>query len=288
MKRIYGHIRSNIYEYTILVLFLVSLAVWFMVFQEDRRGVLTIAFLNVGQGDAIFIESPTGVQVLIDAGPGSAIRKELSAVMPWYDRHIDMIVATHSDRDHFEGFIPFFDMYTTDVVLYSGTESESGSYDVFEKRIERAGVPYVVAKRGQRVDLGGGAYLDILFPDRDVSGLETNDASVVMRLAYGDTHVMLQGDSPMKIEEHILRLDPNILQSDILKAGHHGSKTSTSEAYVKAVDPEWAIISAGKGNSYGHPHKEVVDVLTQLEVEILGTYDGRIVFESDGKSFSRK
>jgi len=289
MIRAVSHIRKNAKWYFLLGLILVSIVLWAIVVRENREGVLTFSVLNIGQGDSILVESPTGVQVLIDAGPNRGVMKELSAVLSWYDRHIDMIVATHADKDHFEGFIPFFDKYKTEVVLLSGTESSSDTYKVFKEKIQKNNLPVVLARRGQVVDIGGGAYLEVLFPDRDVSGMETNDASVVLKLVYGETSAILQGDSPVKIEEYLISLDKAGLNSDILKTGHHGSRTSTGEEYVKAVSPKWAIITAGKDNSYGHPHSEVVDILNKLKVEILGTHVlGRIVFESDGKDFIQK
>ena len=257
----------------------------FVVLREDRDGLMTVTFLDVGQGDAIFIESPTGTQVVVDGGPGKVLMREISSVLPFYDRSVDMIVVTNPDKDHYEGFIGFLKKYAVDVVLEPGTTNVSGVYKTFEEEIKIRKISKVIARRGQIVDIGGGAYIEILFPDRDISGLGANDGSIVMRLVYGDTSVMLQGDSTAKIEEYLIALGGN-LDSDILKTGHHGSKTSTIENYVDVVSPEWAIISAGKDNTYGHPHKETLDTLNKEKVKILGTYDlRRIIFKSDGKKF---
>src|SRR3989338_5382084 len=112
-----------------------------------------------------------------------------------------------------------------------------------------------------KLNLGGGTFLDILFPDRDVSTFETNDGSVVARLSYDNTSIMLTGDATTKTEKIILDENPNeMLHSTILKVGHHGSRTSTSYAFVQAVAPEYAIISDGEDNKYGHPHKETLDI----------------------------
>src|SRR5205823_5277144 len=127
-------------------------------------------------------------------------------------------------------------------------------------------IPEILARRGQIIDLGGGAYLQVLFPDRDVSGLSSNDGSIVMRLVYGDTSVALQGDSTAKIEHYLVGLDGGNLKSTILKAGHHGSRTSTTEEYVRAVAPQWTVMSSGVNNSYGHPHKETLDTLAKLNI----------------------
>ena len=120
--------------------------------------------------------------------------------------------------------------------------------------------------------MGGGVMIDVLFPDRDVSSWSTNDGSVVARLSYGKTSIMLTGDAPIKTEQIILSENsPSRLQSNILKVGHHGSRTSTSSTFLKAVSPTYALISDGKDNKYGHPHKETLDALTQLGVKILRT-----------------
>lgn len=139
------------------------------------------------------------------------------------------------------------------------------------------------------VNFGDGAKLFVLFPNQDVSKWETNEASIVAKLVYGENSFLLTGDSPIKTENILLKLDSKILDSDVLKAGHHGSRTSTSLAYAEAVSPTYAIISAGKDNSYGHPHKEVLDILTKVGAKILSTIDkGTIKFESDGESLKLK
>src|SRR3989338_1188488 len=129
------------------------------------------------------------------------------------------------------------------------------------------------------INFGDGVKLQILFPNQDVSKWETNDASIVAKLVYGDKSFLLTGDSPIKTENILLKLNPDILDSDVLKAGHHGSRTSTSLVYVKAVSPEYTVISAGKDNTYGHPHKEVLNILSNLGVKIVSTIDsGTIKF----------
>jgi len=266
-----------------------SATLWYVAIRENRDGILTISFLNIGQGDAIFIESPTGMQVVIDGGPNKAIMKEITSIMPWYDRHIDMIMVTNPDKDHYEGFIPLFSRYTIGVEVEPGTVSQTEMYRTLKNIIQTKKVASIVARRGQIIDIGGGAYIQILFPDRDVSGLSTNNGSIVAKLVYGQTSVLLTGDSPIAIEEYLISQDKTILDSDILKVGHHGSRTSTSGAFVQAISPAYAVISAGKDNSYGHPHKEVLDILAKKKVPVLGTYDlGRITFVSDGKRLVRK
>ncbi|MEQ1561285.1 MAG: MBL fold metallo-hydrolase [Nitrospira sp.] len=262
------------------------MVLWAVLSRENRGGVLTFSVLDMGQGDALWIESPTGVQVLVDGGPDNTLMREVSKVLPWYDRHIDMLVVTNPDRDHYEGFISLLDKYSTDVVLEPGTFNKNEAYAVLENKIIKKKIPKVLARRGEVVDLGGGAYLQILFPDRDVSGLTTNDGSIVMKLVYGETSVMLQGDSTAKIEHYLVGLDSDSLKSSILKAGHHGSRTSSTEEYVSAVSPYAVVVSSGKNNSYGHPHKETLETAEKLKIPTYDTCNnGRLTLKSDGKKF---
>lgn len=282
------HFKENFRWYLLAILVGISLILWVIALRYEA-GKLNFHVLYVGQGDALLIESPTGIQVLIDAGPGNSILREASKILPFYDRHVDMIILTHPDRDHYEGFISFLKKYKTDVLLHPGTKNDSSGYSEFENIILNKKIPTVLARRGQIVDLGGGAYLKIFFPDRDVSGIAINDSSIVMKLVYGDTSVLLQGDSPEKIESYLLSLGRDDLDSDILKVGHHGSKTSSIVDYVSAVSPEFVVISSGKNNSYGHPHKEVLDVFKELSIPAYNTCDnGPITMESDGKNFILK
>ncbi len=289
MKAVFYHVRQYLRWYVLLALFFIFCVTLVFIFNEKRDHILKFAVLDVGQGDALFIESPTGVQVLVDGGPNNSLSREISKVMPFYDRHIDMIVVTNPDLDHYSGFLKLLDKYKVDYDLESGTTNKYSVYAELENKIKEKGVKKIITKRGQVIDLGGGAYLQILFPDRDVSGMSSNDGSIVMKLVYGETSVMLQGDSTAKIEDYLLTLGTTTLKSTILKAGHHGSKTSSTEEYVSAVSPKWVVISSGKNNDYGHPHKEILQTTQKLKIPAIDTCNnGTIFFESDGLNFYLK
>ncbi len=289
MQGFFSSVRANLRWYVLGLLVVISIVLWLAISHEERKGKLVFAVLDMGQGDALFIESPTGKQVLVDGGPDNTLMREISKVMPWYDRHIDMIVVTNPDKDHYEGFIPLMKKYSVDLVLEPGTTNKNDLYASLEKEISDKNIQKVIARRGQVIDLGGGAYLQILFPDRDISGLSSNDGSIVMKLVYGETSVMLQGDSTARIEDYLLTLGTTTLKSTILKAGHHGSRTSSSEEYVHAVNPQWTVISSGISNDYGHPHKETVETMQKLKIPTYDTCNnGDIVFVSDGKTFALK
>jgi len=253
---------------------------------QNSHRKFTFAMLDIGQGDALFIESPTGTQVLVDAGPPRKILGPLSGVMPVFDRSLDAIIMTHPDQDHIGGFSEVLKNYEIGEVFEPGISDFSKTYQNLEKEIKDKKIPDILARRGMRIDLGGGARIDILFPDRDVSAWETNAGCIVAKLVYGNTSIMLTGDAPMKTEQIILSENSKAqLQSNILKVGHHGSRGSSSLAFVQAVSPRYALISVGKDNKYGHPHQETLDTLSKTGAQIFRTDQlGTIVLKSDGQN----
>jgi competence protein ComEC len=277
---------KNIKYYFLGLMLAATFFVWYAVFAESRQG-LEIDFLDVGQGDAIFIQAPNGNQVLVDGGPNNAALRELSKVMPFYDRSIDMVIESHPDSDHINGLVGVLRRYKTDLLMESGVESENVAYQELKNLIREKNIQYVFTRRGMRVNLDNGLYLDILFPDRDVSGWDTNNASIVAKLVYANNSFLLTGDSPDKIEKFLVSLDGNRLGSNVLKVSHHGSRTSTSEMFLGYVQPDYAVISVGKDNKYGHPHQETLDRLSQFQIPILRTDEkGTIKIKSDGENIS--
>src|SRR3989344_81472 len=269
----------------LVLLVVLSVAIWYAVIREERCDILRVSFLDIGQGDAIFIDAPSGRQVLIDGGKGSAVLRQLASVMPWYDKTIDIVVGTHPDQDHIGGLVEVLRRYTVPLVVKSSTlDTEGADYKAFEKAIEdERDVRVLEATRGEVIDLGNGARLEILFPDRNLSAVETNTGSIIIRLVYGDTAFMLTGDSPDEIENYLVSLDGGKLKSNVLKAGHHGSKTSSSPTFVGFVDPEYAVFSRGCENSYGHPAPETIATFVRFQIPTLDTCtEGTITFVSDG------
>jgi competence protein ComEC len=284
-----NYIRKSWQVCIIGFLLLATIIVWYEVY-INRQHDLRFVMLDIGQGDALYIEAPNGNQVIIDGGPGDALLGQLSKVMSPFDRSVDMIINTNPDKDHFEGFIPLLDRYSVGAFLESGTDASKNSlWNELVQKLKDKNVPDIIVKRGQRIDLGDDVYIDVLFPDRDASGMAHNDGSLVAKLVYKNTSVMLTGDSTQNIEKYLISLGGLDLKADILKVGHHGSKTSTSVEFVKAVHPDVALISAGKDNMYGHPNKETLDTLGKYKVPYLVTMnEGLIEFDSDGQTFLRK
>lgn len=275
------------YGLFILVVILILANIYFLHlnFQKDNN-ILTFAMLDVGQGDGLFIESPTGTQILIDAGPPKKIQGELSRIISPLDKSIDAIIITNPDADHIGGFSDVLKNYKVGKVFESGTFNDSKMYQNLRTEIKNKNIPRILAKRGMRLNIGGGVVIDILFPDRDVSLWDTNDGSIVAKLSYGETSVMLTGDSTKTTENIILnKFSESELKSTVLKVGHHGSHTSSSQAFVDAIKPLYAVISNGKNNNYGHPRRETLNTLNQFGVKIFRTdLLGTIIMKSDGQN----
>ena len=269
----------------VVILATLNLLIWTIVLWPQSR-VLTVSFLDVGQGDAIFIESPTGRQMLIDGGPDRSVLRELSKVMNPMDRSIDLVVETHPDADHVTGLAYVLDRYQVGAFMDPNRPADTEiSQVVIDSALKEPGATRVIGRAGERVDLGGGVYADILSPHGDVSQLPTNNGSIVMRLVYGNTSFMLTGDLPSEIEDYLVAGRGNTLKSDVLKAGHHGSKYSTDDAWLATVHPTLVVISAGKGNRYGHPNPETLARIEHEGAAIVSTIDeGTITLTSDGRT----
>lgn len=277
-------IRENFRYLFLVILFAAAVLVWYAVFAESRSG-LTVTFLDVGQGDAIFIQAENGNQVLLDGGVNKKVLSELGKVMPFYDRSIDMVIETHPDEDHIGGLAEVLKRYDVGFVMESGVDSGSAVYREIKNVSAEKEIKNILARRGMKINLDENAYLLILFPDRDVSKIDSNYGSVVAKLVYGKNSFLLAGDSPAAVESYLALIDAKNLKSDVLKVGHHGSDTSTSEIFLGYVSPEYAVISVGKDNKYGHPRKEILERLERFGVSVLRTdKSGAIKMKSDGNN----
>jgi competence protein ComEC len=265
-----------------ILLFIITVFLFYFDWQNSHKK-FSFAMLDVGQGDALFIESPSGVQVLVDGGPPNKILGKLQQVISPFDRRIDAIIITNPDLDHIGGLSDVLKFYKVGKVFEPGTWNDSKVYQNLENEIKNKNIPNILAKKGMKLDLGDGAVIDILFPDRDVTNWEINDGSIVARLTYGKLSFMLTGDATTKTEKIILDgTESSLLKSDILKAGHHGSRTSTSEEFLKIVSPSLALISDGKNNKYGHPHQEILNLFSKFGVKVLRTDEiGTILIKCD-------
>ncbi len=248
---------------------------------------LKLVFLDVGQGDAVYIQTPLGKNILIDTGPPQeALSDRLYEVMDSFDRNFDLVIMTHPDIDHIGNMPKILKNYRVERIVYSGLDSGAELYEIVALGVQKQKIPIFTAHAGQRIVLEPGVYLDILSPHINMRSLESNDYSVVARLSYKNNSALLTGDATKYIESDIVGAYGDVITSDILKLGHHGSDTSTSDLFLDTVLPLYAIVSAGCDNRFGHPHTEVLVRVMKRNISLLDTCDhGNIIFETQGDNW---
>jgi competence protein ComEC len=262
------------------------LAVVWALSQPD--GELHVSFLDVGQGDATFIQTPSGRQILIDGGAfPSVLNDHLGREIPFWDREIDIVVATHPDADHVLGLPGVFDRYRVGRLITNGQEAEEESYQALLAAASENEVPIHPAVAGEIISIGDGVQLEILHSSDQppsTSDRSDNDSSVATRLLYGDFSMLLTGDAAEAAEREMLS-SGRPLASLVYKAGHHGARDSSSAAFLEAVRPQYVVISAGESNRFGHPHEEVLRRAADVGAAVLRTDElGTIEVFTDGRA----
>jgi competence protein ComEC len=267
--------------YSLILLLVILGLIVFLITSFSQKKSLSVIFLDVGQGDAILI-SQGNKQILIDGGKDpKIILEKLGKYIPFWDREIETIVATHPDQDHIGGLIRVIENYKVDSVIETELKSDSETYKKWESDIEKEKSQKVEAKKGVKIDLGSGAVLEIVYPFSKVeNNLEnSNEASVVVKIIYGENSFLLTGDFPIEKDKTLIDSGAD-LKAEVLKVSHHGSKYATSSEFLDAVKPKTAIISVGKNNSYGHPNPELLQRLISRGISIFKTSEkGDIIFE---------
>ena len=245
-----------------------------------QGGEVIYHFIDVGQGDAVLISTPDG-NILVDTSEKSAkdsLKDYLGAAGV---SELKYLVLTHPDADHIGNAQFVIENYKVENVVMTDYASTSKTYENLLDAIEEKKVNVIIPENGYSFKLGA-LTNTVIAPVKEYD--DPNEMSLVIKSVYGDTSVMLTGDAEVESEEDILKKwSVSALQSDILKVGHHGSSTSTTEAFLKAVNPRVAIISCGEGNSYGHPHAETLERLENKGVKIYRTDEkGSIIYKTDG------
>jgi competence protein ComEC len=260
----------------LLLLLLITVSLWSEILSF---GFFRITFFNVGQGDAAFVRTSLGNQIVIDGGPDSAILEKLAREIPFWDRTIDMVILSHPAQDHVAGLVSVLEKYRVKNIIWNGIRKDTEIFKVWigalEQEKEEGAVVSIVRAPG-KVPLrskGCPQFLDILYPIDDIAGkvfVDDNDTSVVVRVVSCDHSVLFTGDLSQKGEKQILSNAYDV-RSDVLKVGHHGSRTSSSEEFIQGVGPDVAVISSGRANRYGHPHEETLATLEKYGIDIRRT-----------------
>jgi len=242
---------------------------------------VTVYFFDVGQGDSIFIDTD-GEDMLIDGGPHRADLIILDYLSKLNVSRIDIMVATHPDADHIGGLIDVLNSsITVNMVLYNNQTSTTKTYQNFMKLAEDK---ITVANRSQVYVLDSNVNFTVLNPTQPLEFDDENSNSIVLKLQIGTISFLFAGDATFETEESMIKAGLN-LESQVLKVAHHGSKLTTSNEFLDAVKPIYAVISAGKNNPYGHPHEETIQRLLNHNVTIYGTFaSGTIIMSADGQT----
>lgn len=266
----------------------VNVICWQEVFVLAKPNFLEVYFLDVGQGDSTFIETPENHQILIDGGPDDSIISKLPALMPPWDKEIDLVILSHPEKDHMQGLLSLLKTYKADYILWSGVKRdtpEGKAWEDIKNRQINLGAKILIADPNLKIKAGN-VLIDTLYPQENMEGVElkntSNDACVVTKIVYKDRSFLFTGDISTSVENKIINSKEDV-SADVLKIAHHGSKYSTSSAFLSAVSPIVATISVGAKNTYGHPTQEVLQKLLNFGIKVLRTdTNSDIEIVSDG------
>lgn len=255
--------------------------------QDTSQLPLKIQVLDVGQGDAILIRTDSQV-VLIDTGDIQTREKLVQYIKNQGITTIDKVIITHPHADHLGGIPAIFDNFAVKQIYDSGLTTTTSLYNQYLTAVQKKNIPFKTVSAGNVIDIGAGVTLKVLGPEKPfITNSELNNNSVVLKLVYGNFAMLLPGDAEREAETRIIERYGNELKSSILKAGHHGSSTSSTTSFLKAVSPEAIIISVGQNNDYHHPHPSVMKRYADFKAKIYRTdNDGIITITSDGQNYN--
>jgi competence protein ComEC len=252
----------------------------------DVKGNLIIHFIDVGQGASQLIISPTGKTILIDAGNNNKEKIIVAYLKKEKIKKIDILIGTHPDADHIGGLDAVIDNFDIGKIYMPKVQSNTETFKDVLAAVQKKGLKVTTAKSGLSLDWEANVKVEIIAPVGTYD--DTNDMSAVVHLTYGSNSFLFTGDAETKSENDMLKSKVN-LKSDVLMVGHHGSKSSTSDKFLDAVNPTYAVIQVGKDNNYGHPTAEVLKKLNDKKIKIYrNDQSGNIIFTSNGKDITVK
>ncbi|MCL5093594.1 MAG: MBL fold metallo-hydrolase [Patescibacteria group bacterium] len=256
------------------------------IFYKPVSSDLKVYMLNVGQGDAFYLKTPSGNDFLIDGGPDRSVLQELGQKMPFWDKDIEFAILSHPHADHIEGLNDLLDRYRIEKLVYSDSDPSSFSLQNLLERAKSLGTELIPASQYSTFTLESALEISIIEEPQTCS--DQNDCSIVFKVKFNDFKMLFTGDASEKEWASILKKNPD-LNSQILKVPHHGSRTGLNEDILKKIQPEIALIPVGKGNRYGLPSSYTLELLKKFNAKIYRSdLDGTVKISTDGKSYSIK
>ncbi|HBI6898982.1 TPA: ComEC/Rec2 family competence protein [Clostridium perfringens] len=253
---------------------------------ESEYSGMSVTYLNVGQGDSELIQV-NGINMLIDAGTNAGANDLVKDLKNRGIKTIDIAIATHPHEDHIGGMDEVLENFDVKSFYAPKVAHTTKTYENMLKAVKNEGLKIQQIKEGTKIDLGKDTEVQVYSPVKSQYE-ELNNYSPVMKISYGQNSFMFTGDAESLVEKEILNENKD-LKADVLKLGHHGSHSSTSEEFLKAVNPSIAVVSCAKDNKYGHPHKETMSNLKKAGITVYETFrDGDITISSNGKKLDAK
>ncbi|MDD4600329.1 ComE operon protein 3 [bioreactor metagenome] len=255
--------------------------------QDSGQQSLEIKVFDIGQGDSILIRTANEV-VLVDTGDVSTREKLISYIKNEGITTIDKVIITHPHADHLGGMSGILNNFVVKQIIDSGLTTTTSLYRQYLTTVQKKNISFQTVNPGSQIDIGGGVILKFMAPEKPlITNSELNNNAIILKLIYGNFSMLLPSDVEREGESRVLKAYGTELKSNVLKAGHHGSSTSSTPAFLKAVAPESIIISVGKDNDYHHPHPSVMKRYTAIKSQIYRTdTDGTVTITSDGQNYN--
>ena len=245
-------------------------------------GKLHLKVLDVGQGDAVYLETPGGYRILVDGGPDSRVLKHLGSNVPFYSRKIDLLILTHPQADHLTGLVEVAKRYQIGTLWVSNSENNTKIFAEWQQVLRRKRINKIEVSAGDKITLPDKTNVLVVWPKKDLKSADLNSYSVVVLVSFGNFDALLTGDADRQVQPYTGMSSP----VEVFKVPHHGSKTALNEGFVKTLSPEISIISVGERNSYGHPNQGLINFLETIASKVYRTdKNGTVEIVSDGNSW---
>lgn len=264
---------------TFFISFILLSILLFIYYQESQPHDLEVYFLDVGQGDSMLIRTPDNQDILIDGGPDKKVLTEIGKILPFWDKDIELMILTHPHDDHLVGLVAVLNKYQVNKIIYDSQDEKNSNFQEFEKIIQKKNISTGQLFYSDKIYFDHNIYLETIYPFKNINLEEIenlNNTSIINKLVYHDSSIIFTGDAEQETEALILNNNINI-QADILKVGHHGSKTASSENFLDAVLPQEAVIMCGVDNKFKHPHFITLYKLKARKINIFRTDEDKTI-----------